>query len=47
MRAASNENGLFCLAFAEILNFEESDEVFQFLQQIMKQSNEMDIIKFI
>ena len=39
VRAALNENGLFCLAFAEILNFEESDEVFQFLQKIMKESN--------
>ena len=38
MRAALNEHGLFCLAFAEVLSYEESDQIFQFLQQLMKES---------
>ena len=40
MRAALNEHGLFCLAFAEVLNYEESDQIFQFLQQLMKESKQ-------
>ncbi|XP_066922902.1 E3 ubiquitin-protein ligase rnf213-alpha-like [Clytia hemisphaerica] len=39
MRAAMNEDGMFCLAFAENLNYETSEKVFAFLQKIMKEKN--------
>ena len=38
MRAALNEDGMFCLAFAEHLNYETSEKVFGFLQKTMKES---------
>uniref|UniRef100_A0A7M5U071 RZ-type domain-containing protein n=1 Tax=Clytia hemisphaerica TaxID=252671 RepID=A0A7M5U071_9CNID len=39
IRAALTEDGMFCLAFAEHLNYENSEKVFGFLQKIMKEKN--------
>jgi len=37
MRASLDKDGLYCLAFAEHLDYEMSKQLFQFLQTMMKE----------
>ena len=37
MRASLDKDGLYCLAFAEQLDYEMGEQLFQFLQVMMKE----------
>jgi len=39
MRAAFNEDGLYCLAFAERLDYEAGEKLFEFIQTMINEGN--------